>query len=496
VVNSKTDASTEGDLSTQLLISHVPLVLHPAARDVLLVGLGSGITAGGALQHDIRNLDVVEISREVVEASSVFAPYNNRALQDPRLHLVVDDAKTFLRTVPRRYDVIINQPSNPWISGIGALLTEEFFWEARNHLNPGGILVQWIQGYEFSDELFKTVLATLRKAFPYVSGWNSLAGDYFFICRVEPLQLDLRTMTEEIAKPKVGESLRRLGIHHLSTLFSLEMMSSQTLAEASEQAITNTDNFPVLEYDAPRAFFVGRGVRETVALDDRLRPGRWDSLLLKKWIDRKGPLTSLEFEEIVRYQERWGGANPHFLRAVLQEWVSSFPRQKEAWQAMARGSANDPTGEFQARGRAVSLAFDDFDSCRAHTQSLAHRFMSGVSLIRPQDADPVLKSLGRCLSLKDSAPDLIFETQGLVLAKIGRWREAGDLFQEAAHQRLSRSGGKGSSDIAHLHTQAAYAYRMGGFRAQALAAARQALVHSPGDPRGRLELGQAEKMPE
>jgi spermidine synthase len=496
VVNGKTDASTEGDLSTQLLIAHVPLVLYPAAQDVLLVGLGSGITAGGALRHDIRRLDVVEISREVVEAAPLFAPFNNQALYDPRLHLAVDDGKTFLRTVPRRYDVIVNQPSNPWISGIGALLTEEFFWEARNHLNPGGILVQWIQGYEFSDELFKAVLATLRKAFPYVSGWNSLAGDYFFICRVEPLQLDLKTMVEEIAKPRVGESLRRLGIHHLSTLFSLEMMNPQTLAEASEQGISNTDNFPVLEYDAPRAFFVGRGVRETVDLDDRLRPNRWNGLLLKKWIDRKGPLTSPEFEEIVRYQERWGGANPHFLRAVLQQWITAFPRQKEAWQAMARGSANDPTGEFQARGRAASLALDDFDSCRTHAQSLALRFMSGVSLISPQDAEPVLKSLGRCLSLKGSTPDLVFETQGLVLSKIGRWKEAGELFQEAARQRLSRSPGKELSDIAHLHARAAHAYRMGGFRTQALAAAREALAHSPRHPWGRFELEQAEKMQE
>jgi uncharacterized protein HemY len=163
---------------------------------------------------------------------------------------------------------------------------------------------------------------------------------------------------------------------------------------------------------------------------------------------------------------------------------------------MARGSANDPTGEFQARGRAASLALDDFDSCRTHAQSLAHRFMSGVSLVSPQDAEPVLKSLSRCLSLKNSAPDLIFETQGLVLSKIGRWREAGEFFQEAARQRLSRSTGGELSDIAHLHAQAAHAYRMGGFRTQALAAAREALAHSPRHSQGRLELERAEKMQE
>jgi spermidine synthase/tetratricopeptide (TPR) repeat protein len=495
VVNGKTDASSEGDLSTQLLIAHVPLVLHPAAQDVLLVGLGSGITAGGALQHEVRHLDVVEISKEVVEAASLFAPFNNQALEDPRLHLAVDDAKTFLRTVPRRYDVIVNQPSNPWISGIGALLTEEFFWEARNHLNPGGILVQWIQGYEFSDELFRTVLATIRKAFPHVSGWNSLTGDYFFICSVGPFKPDLRAVEKKMALPRVDKSLRRLEISHLSTLLSLEMMTPPTMAEISDHALTNTDNFPILEYDAPRAFFLGRGVQQTVDLDDRLRAHRWKDLLLNQWIEARGPLTSPEYEEIIRYHDRWGSGNPYFPRAVLREWVAAYPQRKEAWEAMGQMSAgHDPTAQMQAWERAASLAPDDFHANRMYAQSLATRFMNGVSLFRRQEAEPVLRSLDRCLSLKDAHPDLILETKGLLLSRIGSWEEAGDLLQEAARQRSKRTQGGDSSDIAHLHAQAAYAYRMGGFQAQALAAAREALALSPRHPQGRFELERAEKM--
>lgn len=165
LVNGKPDASSQGDLPTQLLTAHIPLLLNPTAKDVLIIGLGSGITAGGALQHEIRHLDVVEISKEVVEAEQFFTPFNNQALRDPRLSILVDDAKTFLRTVPRSYDLIISEPSNPWISGIGTLFTEEFYGEARKHLNRGGLFLQWVQGYEFNDELFQTVVATFCKAF-------------------------------------------------------------------------------------------------------------------------------------------------------------------------------------------------------------------------------------------------------------------------------------------------------------------------------------------
>ena len=496
VVNGKTDASSEGDLSTQLLTAHIPLVLHGSAQDVLLVGLGSGITAGGALQHDIRRLDVVEISKEVLEAATLFSPYNDQALEDPRLHLVVEDGKTFLKTVPRRYDVIINEPSNPWISGIGALLTEEFFWEARNHLNPGGILVQWIQGYEFSDELFKTTLATIRKAFPHVSGWNSLTGDYVFVCSVEPFNPDLKAAAKRMGHPRVGKSLMRLKISQLSTLLSLEMMTPQTLAEVSDQALTNTDNFPILEYDAPRAFFLGRGVQGIVHLDDRLRAHRWEDLLLKKWIEAKGPLASSEYEDIIHYYDRWGSGNPYFPQAVLREWVAAYPQRKEAWEAMGRMSTgHDPTARIQAWERAASLAPQDFHANRMYAESLAIRFMSGVSLFGRQEAAPVIRSLDRCLSLKDAHPDLVLETKGLLLSKMGYWEEAGDLLQEAARQRLKRTQGGNSSDIASLHAQAAQFYRLGGNKEKALSSAREALKLTPLHPQGRFELSQVEKMP-
>jgi spermidine synthase len=122
-VNGKTDASSRGDLPTQLLLAHVPLLLKPDATQVLVVGLVSGITAGSALRHPLERLDLVEISAGVVEAAQFFKDQNYNALEDSRLHLHLEDAKTFLRLSPRRYDAIISEPSNPWIAGIGNLFS-------------------------------------------------------------------------------------------------------------------------------------------------------------------------------------------------------------------------------------------------------------------------------------------------------------------------------------------------------------------------------------
>jgi len=495
VVNGKADASTQGDLPTQLLTGHIPVILNAAAKDVLIVGLGSGITAGAVLQHGIRHLDVVEISKEVVEAEHFFSPYNNQALRDPRLSIIVDDAKTFLRTVPRTYDLIISEPSNPWISGIGTLFTEEFYSEVRKHLNPGGLFLQWVQGYEFSDDLFQTVVATCRQTFPHVSMWNTMGKDSFLLASMEPINIDLQKAAEEMGKPKVRESLQRVGISHLSTLLSLETMNSQTLAEFSKFALTNTDNFPVLEYEAPRAFFVGREVQVMIRQDDRLRSGRWDHLLLKKWLNTHGPLRAPQYEEIIRYQQRWGAADPFFVKAVLQEWVSKYPDQKEGWVALAHNSSQkDPTEEFRALERARFLSPEDPEVCQRYVQVLAGRFMEGVSLVGQSDPQAVFEVLDRCLSLNGSNLDLLLESKGSILSRTGKWNEAGESFSETARQRLIRTKGKNLSDVAGFHVRASTCFRLAGNKEKAILNARESLKLFSGNPRGEEELSLAEKM--
>ncbi len=126
-IDGKVDASNADDMLTQKLLGHLPLLLHPDPRQVLIVGLGSGVTLGAALQHPIERASVLEISPEVVAASEFFARENGRALADPRTRLVVGDGRSHLLLSQDRYDVIISEPSNPWMAGVAALFTTEFF---------------------------------------------------------------------------------------------------------------------------------------------------------------------------------------------------------------------------------------------------------------------------------------------------------------------------------------------------------------------------------
>ncbi|HMO65077.1 MAG TPA: fused MFS/spermidine synthase, partial [Verrucomicrobiota bacterium] len=186
-VNGKVDASSGGDVPTQLLSGHLPMLLHPDPQEACVVGIGSGMTGGAILVHPgVRRLDTVEISPEVAHvARAYFGEYNGRSLEDPRTQ-VIDDAKSFLRVSGRQYDVIISEPSNPWMAGVSGVFSLEFYEQCRASLKPGGLMTQWVQVYETSDEALKTVLATFASVFPYFTVWQTLPGDLILIGAPEP----------------------------------------------------------------------------------------------------------------------------------------------------------------------------------------------------------------------------------------------------------------------------------------------------------------------
>ena len=170
-IDGKVDASNWADMLTQKLLAHLPLLLHPDPHDVCIIGLGSGVTLGAALRHRIDRADVVEISAEVVEASSFFADDNGLALEDPRTRLIVGDGRSHLQLSAEQYDVIISQPSNPWMAGVAALFTREFFLAARERLTPGGIFCQWAHTYDIADADLRSIAATFMNVFPNGTLW-------------------------------------------------------------------------------------------------------------------------------------------------------------------------------------------------------------------------------------------------------------------------------------------------------------------------------------
>ena len=255
-VNGKPDASTHIDLDTQLLLAHLPLFLAPDARSLLVIGHGSGITAGSAMRHPLKSADIVEISQAVINADHMFAEHNYHVLDDRRVQHYVEDGLSFLNTTPEKYDVIISEPSNPWISGVSALFTIEYFESVRNKLNNRGLFTLWFHTYEQSDNSVQLVLRTLASVFPHamIFADNDL-GNLFVVASQSPLQADFAKMTQRFNIPAVKQDLSRIGMSSLASLFSHHRISQENFTALQSNGPVNTLTHQQLEYAAPRSFF-------------------------------------------------------------------------------------------------------------------------------------------------------------------------------------------------------------------------------------------------
>ena len=263
-IDGKVDASNWADMLTQKLLAHLPLLLHPDAHDVCVIGLGSGVTLGAALRHEIDRADVVEISPEVVEASQFFADDNGHALEDPRTRLIVGDGRSHLQLTADRYDVIISQPSNPWMAGVAALFTHDFFLAARDRLAPGGIFCQWAHTYDITDADLRSIAATFASVFPNGTLWLVGEADVLFIASNDPLGSRLDGLADKMQSPDVATDLAAVSVFDAFSLLSLYVAGPQELLRYGQGAFVQTDDHPLLEFSGPRGVY-DRGGNENVA---------------------------------------------------------------------------------------------------------------------------------------------------------------------------------------------------------------------------------------
>ncbi|HYE64561.1 MAG TPA: fused MFS/spermidine synthase, partial [Pyrinomonadaceae bacterium] len=156
-INGRTNASDRDDMPTQVMLGQLPLLFAPRLGSGLIVGYGSGVSVGSMLQSPIKSLECVELEPTVIKAGSYFNHVNNQPLSDARLRLIIDDARTYLRVNPTQYDVIVSEPSHPWVPGVANLFTKEFFELGRSRLSSDGVFAQWLQIYQLSTESLRSV---------------------------------------------------------------------------------------------------------------------------------------------------------------------------------------------------------------------------------------------------------------------------------------------------------------------------------------------------
>jgi spermidine synthase len=262
-INGRTNASDnfagDGDMATQVMVGQLPLLIAPRTDTGLIVGYASGVSVGSMLQSELRSLECVELEPVTVKAAEKFFEHvNNRPTKDARLRLIIDDARTYLRVVPSQYDIIVSEPSHPWVPGVANLFTKEFFELGSSRLKDDGVFVQWVQIYQLSTDSLRSVLATYQSVFPHVMmfrvGGVAEGKDLMLVGSRTPLSLD--RVEERMRDARIKAELERIGVRSRQDVETWYVCDEAELGPAVAGAPINTDDNMRIENRAPREAFL------------------------------------------------------------------------------------------------------------------------------------------------------------------------------------------------------------------------------------------------
>jgi spermidine synthase/Flp pilus assembly protein TadD len=466
-VGGKTDAST-GDMLTQVLLGVLPGAIAPPGGRAAVIGLGSGITLQALLATGVGPVDVMEIEPAVVEASRFFDEPGRHPLDDPRVTLVLSDARTHLVHAGRTWDVIVSEPSNPWIAGVNGLFTVDFYRRLRRSLAPDGVFCQWMQLYELSPGTLGSMLGSFLEVFP--------SGHAFFVRGSEDLLLVAapagRTlMLGRLRTPEVRRQLeraRQLGPESVAAWYACPFDSLRALSAGLP---LNRDDRPVVEYRAPRDLYrVGRAGGTPPGVS-RVPPARWASArtLLSGWTEedwyegrarqlaRSGEHASALAEARAASRAGFPALGAALERGVEEDRVSRavVEAQEEARRAAAAGH---PEQSRDALRRAATLDPEDGRTWVLLAETL--RRLGDPQAAR--EAAVQAHAVGRPTDRADACV-----VEGLIAIAEGRAREAAAEFREAQRWMPRRT---------RLYVFEAEALRTAGDPVAAAAACRRGLV--------------------
>jgi spermidine synthase len=257
--NGKVDASNGDDMATQIMVGLMPLVFHSRALAspprVAVVGFGSGVTIGAVTQFPIAHADVVELEPEVVDAGvRYFGTWNHHPEADPRVRVIIGDGRNFLTQSDEKYDVIVSEPSNPWITGVSNLFTVDYWQLAQKRLADDGVFCQWAQLYEMSSKNIKTILKSFSQVFryTYVFSAEDLSSDVILVATNHPLPLDVAALQKNWASPVLAAELQRAGVASAEDLIAQLLLTPDEIPAFTAGSPLNTDDNALIEFNAPR----------------------------------------------------------------------------------------------------------------------------------------------------------------------------------------------------------------------------------------------------
>ena len=256
IINGKNDGAAVGDAGTQVMLGLVGAVLHPRPQSALVVGLGTGSTAGWlAAVPSMQRVDVAELEPVVLDVAEACRDVNAGAMTNRKVHITIADAREMLLTSDRRYDLIASEPSNPYRAGIASLFTHDFYEAAAQRLNRGGYFLQWVQMYGISTGTLQTIYATLTSVFPHVQTWQTNAGDLMLLASREPVVIDAGQLRTRLAAEPYRSAIRYAWSVDSAEGFLSRLVANETFARAAaaEAVAMNTDDRTVIEFGFARS---------------------------------------------------------------------------------------------------------------------------------------------------------------------------------------------------------------------------------------------------
>ncbi|MGA1870200.1 MAG: fused MFS/spermidine synthase [bacterium] len=347
LINGKGDASSSEDMPTQELLAHIPMLLHPHPQKVCVIGLASGVTLGSSALYSTERLDCVEISPEAVEASHYFDHINYKVLEDSRVELIIEDGRNHLALTDRDYDVIISEPSNPWMAGIADLFTQEYFQLCRQKLTPHGVACIWLNAYSIEDKTFRSIIHTFRTVFPSCMVWEPWLGvDYLLIGSKEKITLEYGHLCAKLWDERIRADLSRINITDAIDFLGHFIMDEEGIRAYMEghDFQIHTDDNAFVEFSTPKALY---GVNTKIELIEALNRHRDKnpSFLLYSGVDDKNRnMIKSRIERLIHTKQHIINGKIFLARGSENEAIDAF--EKALSPDPAELSTVEKYGEF------------------------------------------------------------------------------------------------------------------------------------------------------
>ena len=352
-INGKPMASTVlTDKANQYLLGHIPMLLHPDPKRSMVIGLGAGMTFGALVRHG-GDSDVIEISPEIIDGARMFGEHNRYVLDQPNANVILDDGRNYLRTTREKYDVITEDPLDPFFMGSGHLYDLEHFQNAKRALKPGGIMCQYLPLYQVGVPEARIIVKTFAAVFPHVTAWFAFS-DLILIGSEEPLLIDVANLRRRMAQPDIARDLREVGIDNEYDFLANYLFGSEAIEEIGADLPLNTDDYPIIEFMTPKSL-LGTTISDNVNYFLNRRVAALPPIL------DLGGLRAEEFGEFNKRMRMHFRARDHIIQSyprLLEQTGGVIPALASARQATAPHSTSSHYIAFvhiaRARGRALA----------------------------------------------------------------------------------------------------------------------------------------------